>query len=113
MLHGCRPFALDSPMPAGSESAPIRPSFTAIMWGCSMLMWPRILRHIQSKIDGDISFANMQLPPKVLPFLEAVCALLPKPPALTLSRPSLLIALTHSVYGARAQTMQTLTHGIG
>ena len=94
MLHGCRPFALDSPMPAGSESAPIRPSFTAIMWGCSMLMWPRILRHIQSKIDGDISFANMQLPPKVLPFLEAVCALLPKPPALSLSRPSLLVALT-------------------
>ena len=81
-------------MPAGSESAPIRPSFTAIMWGCSMLMWPRILRHIQSKIDGDISFAKMQLPPEVLPFLEAVCALLPKPPALTLSRPSLLIALT-------------------
>ena len=64
------------------------------MWGCSMLMWPRILRHIRSKIDGDISVANYQLPPKVLPFLEAVCALLPKPPALTLSRPSLLIALT-------------------
>ena len=81
-------------MRAGSESAPIRPSFTAIMWGCSMLMWPRILHHIQSKIDGDISFAKMQLPPEVLPFLEAVCALLPKPPALTLSRPSLLIALT-------------------
>ena len=79
------------------------------MWGCSMLMWPRILHHIQSKIDGDISFAKMQLPPKVLPFLEAVCALLPKPPALTLSRPY----SADSVYGARAQTMQTLTHGIG
>ena len=58
-----------------------------------MLMWPRILRHIRSKIDGDISVANYQLPPKS--YLSwAVCALLPKPPALTLSRPSLLIALT-------------------
>jgi len=75
-------------------SASLRPSFTAIMWGCSMLMWPRILRHIRSKIDGHMSVANYKLPSKVLPFLEAVCALLPKPPALTLSRPSLLIALT-------------------
>ena len=102
-------------MPAGGESASIRPSFTAIIWGCSMLLWPHILRHIPSKIDGDISVAKMQLPPKVLPCLEDVCALLPKPPELTLSRRSLLIAiaLTAFIYGAHAQTMQTLTHGIG
>ena len=49
-----------------------------ILWGCSMPLWPRILQHIQSKVDGDVSVANMQLPAEVLPFLEAVCALLPR-----------------------------------
>lgn len=85
-------------MPAGSESLPIRPSFTAIMWGCSMLLWPRILRHIQSKIDGDISVARTHLPPKV----TFLCAAPEASSAHPLSPLSAYSA--DSVYVARART---------
>ena len=57
----------------------LRPSFTVILWGCSMPLWPRILQHIQSNVDGEVSVAKKQLPAEVLPFLEAVCALLLRP----------------------------------
>eukprot|EP00964_Phaeocystis_antarctica_P099249 scaffold65103_cov80-Phaeocystis_antarctica.AAC.4 len=57
----------------------LRPSFTAILWGCSMPLWPRILQHVQSKVDGDVSVAKMQLPTEIRPFLEAICALLLRP----------------------------------
>ena len=54
----------------------IRPSFTAILWGCGMSLWPRILPHIGSKVDGEVSVAAMQLPAEAGPFLAAICALL-------------------------------------
>ena len=61
------------------QHAALRPSFTAILWGCSMPLWPRILQHIQSKVDGDVSVAKMQLPAKIIPFIEAICALVLRP----------------------------------
>ena len=74
--HGKRPTRLN---PGSASGMTLRPSFTAILWGCSMPLWPRILQHIQSRIDGDVSVAKMQLPAEVVPFLDAVCALLPRP----------------------------------
>ena len=79
----------------------VRPSFTVILWGCSMPLWPRILQHIQSKVDGDVSVANMQLPAEVLPFLEAVCALLPRPHTCNAHPFSALTAFYVRLWGAR------------
>ena len=65
--------------PAPRVTPTLRPSFTVILWGCSMPLWPRIFQHIQSNVDGDVSVAKKRLPAEVLPFLEAVCALLLRP----------------------------------
>ena len=65
--------------PAPRVTPTLRPSFTVILWGCSMSLWPRIFQHIQSNVDGDVSVAKKRLPAEVLPFLEAVCALLLRP----------------------------------
>ena len=89
----------------------VRPSFTVILWGCSMPLWPRILQHIQSKVDGDVSVANMQLPAEVLPFLEAVCALLPRPHTCSAHPSTPLSALTASVcdYARCRQVRQAIS----
>ena len=79
----------------------LRPSFTAILWGCSMPLWPRILQHIQSRIDGKVTVAKMQLPAEVYPFLEAVCALLPRPHTCNAHPFSALTAFYVRLWGAR------------
>ena len=28
----------------------LRPSFTVILWGCSMALWPRMLQHVHSRV---------------------------------------------------------------
>ena len=80
----CSLWAAGAAIPRLAQPAPrvmptLRPSFTVILWGCSMSLWPRIFQHIQSNVDGDVSVAKKRLPAEVLPFLEAVCALLLRP----------------------------------
>ena len=89
--HGKRATRLN---PGSASGMTLRPSFTAILWGCSMPLWPRILQHIQSRIDGKVTVAKMQLPAEVYPFLEAVCALLPRPHTCSAHPSTPLSALT-------------------
>ena len=57
-------------MPAPSK---LRPSFTAIFWGCGMALWPRMLQHVHSHVDGDISVAALRMPgAEAEPFVKAI-----------------------------------------
>ena len=92
----------------------LRPRFTAMLWGCSMSLWPRILQHIGSKVDGEVSVAAMQLPAEAGPFLEAICALLllyaarSAHPLTPRSASAEGVLCATKVYGARAvQTVAT------
>ena len=56
-------------MPAPSK---LRPSFTAIFWGCSMALWPHMLQHVRSHVDGDVSVAALRMPAEAGPFVKAI-----------------------------------------
>ena len=52
-----------------------RPSFTAILWGCGMALWPRMLQYVHSHVDGDVSVAALRMPAEAEPFVEAILAI--------------------------------------
>ena len=57
-------------MPAPSK---LRPSFTAIFWGCGIALWPRMLQHVHSHVDGDaVSVAALRMPAAAGPFVKAI-----------------------------------------
>ena len=63
------PRRLTASMPAPSK---LRPSFTAILWGCGMALWPRMLQHVHSHVDGDVSVAALRMPAEAGPFVKAI-----------------------------------------
>ena len=60
---------------AKADMPRLRPSFTAILWGCGMALWPRMLQHIHSHVDGDVSVAALRMPAEAEPFVEAILAI--------------------------------------
>ena len=63
---------LTASMPAQASRRKLRPSFTAILWGCGMALWPRMLQHVHSHVDGDISVAALRMPAAAGPFVKAI-----------------------------------------
>ena len=63
------PRRLTASMPAPSK---LRPSFTAIFWGCGIALWPRMLQHVRSHVDGDVSVAALRMPAEAGPFVKAI-----------------------------------------
>ena len=63
------PRRLTVSMPAPSK---LRPSFTAIFWGCGIALWPHMLQHVRSHVDGDVSVAALRMPAEAGPFVKAI-----------------------------------------
>ena len=67
------PRRLTASMPAQASGRKLRPSFTAILWGCGMALWPRMLQHVHSHVDGDaVSVAALRMPAAAGPFVKAI-----------------------------------------
>ena len=69
--------AISAKAKAGMPTA--RPSFTAIFWGCGMALWPRMLQHVHSHVDGDVSVAALRMPAEAEPFVAAILAICAPP----------------------------------
>ena len=56
------------------NTAASRPSFTALLWGCSMVLWPQILKHVSSRVDGELSSYVLNIHGETGRFVRAVYA---------------------------------------
>ena len=108
------PRRLTASMPAQASGRKLRPSFTAILWGCGMALWPRMLQHVHSHVDGDaVSVAALRMPAAAGPFVKAIleiCA----PLLVGYSARSLcsLLALTaFMIHCAAVRLADTTDHG--
>ena len=54
------------------NTAASRPSFTALLWGCSMVLWPQILKHVSSRVDGELSSYVLNIHGETGRFVRAV-----------------------------------------
>ena len=73
--HTCRRSHKMISAKAKAPMPRLRPSFTVILWGCSMALWPRMLEHVHSRVDGDVSVAALRMPAEAEPFVEAILAI--------------------------------------
>ena len=46
----------------------LRPTFTAILWGCAQPLWPSILQEVRSRAEGVVSAHEVQMPAAAEPF---------------------------------------------
>ena len=53
-------------------TAASRPSFTALLWGCSMALWPQILERVSSRVDGELSSYVLNIHGETRRFVRAV-----------------------------------------
>ena len=89
----------------------LRPSFTVILWGCGMALWPRMLQHIHSHVDGDISVAALRMPgAEAEPFVKAIMKICAPLSLFRIQRSlSLLSVSADGVHCARLCGSQTVT----
>ena len=77
--HAVRTAAAKAKAKAKAGMPTARPSFTAIFWGCGMALWPRMLQHVHSHVDGDVSVAALRMPAEAEPFVAAILAICAPP----------------------------------
>ena len=53
-------------------TAASRPSFTVLLWGCSMALWPQILERVSSRVDGELSSYVLNIHGETRRFVRAV-----------------------------------------
>ena len=53
-------------------TAASRPSFTALLWGCSKALWPQILERVSSRVDGELSSYVLKIHGETGRFVRAV-----------------------------------------
>ena len=53
-------------------TAASRPSFTVLLWGCSMALWPQILERVSSRVDGELSSYVLNFHGETRRFVRAV-----------------------------------------
>ena len=102
---------LTASMPAQASRRKLRPSFTAILWGCGMALWPRMLQHVHSHVDGDISVAALRMPgAEAEPFVKAIMKICAPLSLFRIQRSlSLLSVSADGVHCARLCGSQTVT----
>ena len=105
------PRRLTASMPAQASRRKLRPSFTAILWGCGMALWPRMLQHVHSHVDGDISVAALRMPgAEAEPFVKAIMKICAPLSLFRIQRSlSLLSVSADGVHCARLCGSQTVT----